>query len=136
MSIKNKINLWLKNEKKEIMSILKAFWIEHEMTDLLIISLFLILIFLVGYQAYHETTQSHISFNEYVQLKKTFNELMLTNKAQEETLKEQHKTMTQMAAMLKHRGVDPVTGSILIFLGVGAGMFLSAIIMVIEASMK
>jgi len=134
--MKNKINLWLKNEKKEIMSILKTFWIEHEMTDLLIISLFLILIFLVGYQAYHDTSQSHISCNEYVQLKKTFNELTLINKAQEETLKEQHKTMTQMAAMLKHRGVDPFTGGILIFLGVGAGMFLSAIIIAIEASMK
>lgn len=132
MYIQNKIILWLQNEKKEIKSIIKAFWVEHELTDLLIISLFLILIFLVGYQAYHETSQSHVTINEYLMIKKEVNQLMLVNKAQAEALKEQQQIITQLSAYAE---IDPVKGTMLLLIGGFIATFVSSVVFTVRVGM-
>jgi len=132
----NYIKEFLKNEKKQFSKIIKDAWVEYQMTDLFKISIFLILILWICYQAYYDTTQSHVSYQEYSELKKTINELIQLNAVQEETLKEQHDTMNKMAKMVKiykarSVAIDPVTASIVFMLGGTAGIIFVGILAIV-----
>src|SRR5690554_162192 len=121
------IAVFLDNEKKEISKIIKNFWVEHMIGDLLKFSFFLFLILWIGFQAYHDTSQSHLTYDDYMHIKKTTDELYHIIDTQEETLKIQHEKMKDMANSISYyrqasKSVNPVTAGLFIGVGVGVGI--------------
>src|SRR5690554_5374104 len=120
---------FLDNEKREFSKIIKNFWAEHMIGDLLKISFFLFLILWIGFQAYHDTSQSHLTHDDYLQIKKATDELYYIINTQEDVLKIQHEKMKKMAEDISYyrqasRSIHPFTAGIFVIIGIGTGFLM------------
>ncbi len=89
------------NEKKEFSKIIKEFWIEHQMTDLLKISIVLVLILWIFFLIYFDVSHSHVKYDDLVQFKGTLDELVHINKTQGEIIEIQSEKIKQLSGTVR-----------------------------------
>ncbi|HXS59521.1 MAG TPA: hypothetical protein VN703_01775 [Candidatus Sulfopaludibacter sp.] len=91
------IEKFIDNEKKEFSKIIKEFWIEHQITDLLKISIFLLLILWICFLIYFDARHSYVTFDDLAQAKSILDEIIYINKTQEEIIEIQNEKINQMS---------------------------------------
>src|SRR5690606_38975375 len=82
----NNITRFLKNEKKEFSKIIKEFWIEHDVGNLLIISSFILLIIWILIQAQYYGSMFYIPYDDYINMQDQIQNLKLENTQYKNTI--------------------------------------------------
>lgn len=91
------VEKFVEHEKKEISKIIKDFWAEHYITDLLKISFILFLLFWFCFLIYYDAGYSHITFDEYVSMQHQIDKSAYENQVQEKIIAKQAEKIQQLS---------------------------------------
>lgn len=116
------VEKFIDNEKKEFSKIIKEFWIEHQITDLLKISAILFLILWIFFLIYYDVSHSHVTYDNLAQIKGTVDELVYVNKAQEEIIEIQSEKLKQMSGTVRQVKPGQYAAALVVTLTTVAGV--------------
>lgn len=134
----DKLKKILEKEKEEYSKIITSFWLEHQIGDLLKISIFLFLILWVLFQShYYGGGVFHISYDTYLQLKNLLFKLKQTNEQYLNAVQIQNEEIENISNLLKkckRPGADPVTASMLLLIGTTLGLVVGSFLTLVSMS--
>lgn len=112
------------NEKKEITKIIKDFWVEHYITDLLKISFILTLIVGLCCLIYYDVGYSHVTLDEINSIKGEVDKALHINKIQNEIIDVQAKKIQEMTNTINHYKTQPYAVGVFVTTAVTLGFVL------------
>ena len=125
------VEKFFNNEKKEFTKIIKDFWIEHYITDLLKISFILTLILWLCYLIYFDASYSHVPLDELASIKGEVDKALHINKVQNEIIDIQAKKIKEMSSTINAYKTQPYAVGLLLTTAVGVGFILGYVTTVV-----
>lgn len=119
------------NEKKEITKIIKDFWVEHYITDLLKISFILALIVGLSCLIYYDVGHSHVTLDEINSIKGEVDKALHINKIQNEIIDVQAKKIKEMTNTINHYKTQPYAVGVIVTTAVSLGFVLGYVTTVV-----
>lgn len=95
------VEKFVDNEKKIFSKIIKEFWIEHQITDLLKISILLLLILWLFFLIYFDVSHTNVTYDDLAEIKNSIDEIVYVNKAQAEIIEIQSEKIKQLSSSVR-----------------------------------